>query len=136
MTQPLATQVTFRSDQFPALDGEEEQINPGIWGRRLADYLAAGLAARGLPTGPASTEDWGYYLPLAVDGFRLAVCCGHQDGDPDEFLVYTEPSSPKIRKFFRTIDATPQLTRLVDALRDILASDPAIRDVVWTEPAR
>ena len=68
------------------------------------------------------------------EGFPLALCCGHQDGDADEFLVYTEPATPKVKKFFRTIDATPQLTKLVAALREILEADPEIREIVWTEP--
>jgi hypothetical protein len=39
-----------------------------------------------------------------------------------------------VKKFFKKIDATPQLTRLTEALQQILTSDPDIRDVVWTEP--
>ena len=29
-------------------------------------------------------EDWGWYLPVRNQGFSLALCCGHQDGDDDE----------------------------------------------------
>jgi hypothetical protein len=129
----MQTHVTFRSDKFPPYDGEEDEINPGLWGKRLTEYLSTKLKERGFPVQPYSVEDWGYYLPLQNEGFRLALCCGHQDGDPDEFLVFTEPSSPKVKKFFRTIDATPQLTPLTTALREILASDPEIRDVRWSE---
>ena len=57
-------------------------------------------------------------------------------GDDDEFVVFTEPSKPKVKKFFRTVDATPQLTRLVEALREILEADPEIREVVWSEPGK
>jgi hypothetical protein len=39
-----------------------------------------------------------------------------------------------VKKFFKKIDATPQITRLTEALQQILASDQEIRDVVWTEP--
>ena len=130
----MQTQVTFRSSKFPAEDGEEEQINPGLWGRRLTEYLAKKLAERGIATEEYSVEDWGYFLPVKNEGFPLALCCGHQDGDADEFLVYTEPATPKVKKFFRTIDATPQLTKLVAALREILEADPEIREIVWTEP--
>lgn len=68
------------------------------------------------------------------EGFRLALCCGHQDGDEDQFLVFTEPSTPKVKKFFRTIDATAPLTRLLDAVREILSADPDIREIVWCNP--
>jgi hypothetical protein len=131
---PMKTQVEFRSAKFPPYEGEEEEINPGLWGRRLTEYLAQQLAARGIETGEIVIEDWGCYLPVRNDGFRLALCCGHQNGDDDQFLVFTEPSTPRVKKFFRTIDATPQLTRLLDALRQILESDPDIREIAWCDP--
>jgi len=37
----------FGSSKFPPYDGEEEQINPGLWGKRLAEYLVQKLAERG-----------------------------------------------------------------------------------------
>jgi len=130
----MHTQVEFRSSKFPPYKGEEEEINPGLWGRRLTEYLAQKLAERGIETEPFAVEDWGCYLPVKNEGFRLALCCGHQDGDDDQFLVFTDPSTPKVRKLFRTIDATAQLTRLLDAVREILAADPEIREIVWSGP--
>ena len=130
----MKTVVTFRSAKFPPYEGEEEQINPGLWGKRLAEYLVARLAEQGIETEPLVAEDWGWYVPLKNEGFRLALCCGHQDGDDDEFLCFTEPSRPVVKKFFKQIDATPQLTRVTTVLQQILARDPDIREVVWSEP--
>ena len=129
----MQTQVEFRSAKFPPYAGEEEQINPGLWGKRLAEYLVEKLAERGIESDEMIAEDWGWLIPLRNDGFPLAVCCGHQDGDDDEFICFTEPATPIVRKWFKKIDATPQLVRLTDALREILAADQDIRDVVWTE---
>jgi hypothetical protein len=135
-SQAMQTQVTFRSSKFPPCEGEEEQINPGLWGKRLAGYLVQKLAEKGIETGEMVAEDWGWYVPLRNEGFPLALCCGHQDGDDDEFLCFTEPATPVIKKFFRKIDATAQLTQLTEALRQILAADPDIREIVWSEPGR
>lgn len=133
----MKTQVEFRSKKFPPYEGEDEQINPGLWGKRLAEYLVAKLSSRGFEMQEIVTEDWGYYLPIRNDGFRLAVCCGHQDGDDDQFLCFTEPATPVFTKFlFKKIDATAELARLTAALAEILSSDPEIREVVWTESAR
>lgn len=129
----MKTQVEFRSSKFPPYEGEEEQINPGLWGKRLAEYLVQKLAERGIMTEGMVAEDWGWYVPVRNEGFRLALCCGHQNGEDDEFLCFTDPSTPIVKKFFKKIDATPQLTRLTEALQQILASDPDIRDIVWTE---
>ncbi len=128
----MQTQVTFRSARFPPYEGEEEQINPGVWGQRLAEYLAKNLSEKGIQTEEMIAEDWGWYLPVKNEGFRLAICCGHQDGDDDEFLCFTDPDRPIVKKLFRKIDASAQLLRLTEALREILAADPEIHDVVWT----
>jgi len=130
----MHTQVEFRSSQFPAYEGEEEEINPGLWGKRLTEYFAQKLAERGIETEEFIVEDWGCYLPVKNEGFRLALCCGHQNGDDDQFLVCTNPSTPKVKKFLRSIDATPQLTRLLDAVRQILESDSDVRETVWCDP--
>lgn len=129
----MQTHVEFRSSKFPPYDGEEDEINPGLWGKRLTEYLAQKLAERGIATEAYAVEDWGCYLPVKNDGVRLALCCGHQNGDDDQFLVFTEPSTPKVKRFFRTIDATAPLTHLVNTLRDILEADPDIRDITWSD---
>lgn len=130
----MKTQVEFRSSKFPPYEGEQEQINPGLWGKCLAEYLVQKLADRGIATDEMIAEDWGWYVPVRNEGFRLALCCGHQAGEDDEFLCFTDPSTPIVKKFFKKIDATAELARLTEALQQILASDPDIRDVVWTEP--
>lgn len=130
----MHTHVEFRSSKFPAYEGEEEEINPGLWGKRLTEYLVDKLAARGIETDVYVAEDWGYYLPVRTGGPRLALCCGHQNGDDDQFLVFTNPPNPIVKKLFRTIDATPQFTRVLDALKEVLAADPDITDIVWCDP--
>ena len=130
----MKTQVEFRSSKFPPYEGEEEEINPGLWGKRLTEYLAQKLAERGIETEEMSVEDWGCHLPVRGEGPSLALCCGHQNGDDDQFLVFTDPSTPKVKKLFRTIDATPQFTRALEALSQILESHPEIREVVWCDP--
>ena len=130
----MKTQVEFRSAKFPPYEGEEERVNPGLWGKRLAEYLVQRLAEWGIKTGEMIAEDWGWYVPVENEGFRLALCCGHQDGDDDEFLVFTDPSAPIIKKLFKKIDATAELARLTEVLQEILSSDAEITDVVWKEP--
>lgn len=129
----MKTQVTFRSAQFPPCEGEDAQINPGLWGRRLAEYLGGKLKAAGIEAGEPVAEDWGWLVPIPGGPVPMALCCGHQDGDDDEFIVFTEPSAPVVRKLFRKIDVSEPLGRLVSALEKILASDPEIRNVEWTE---
>ena len=102
----MKTQVEFRSSKFPAYEGESEEINPGIWGKRLAEYLTQKLGEKGIETEEFFAEDWGWYIPVRNEGFRLAVCCGHQDGDDDQFACFTDPRTPVVKKLLKKIDAT------------------------------
>jgi len=129
----MKTQVAFRSKNFPRYNGEEEQINPGLWGKRLAEYLVDKLKPLGIETEEIIAEDWGWYIPIKNEGFRLAICCGHQNVDDDELLCFTDPATPIIRKLFKKIDATYELTRVVTAMGNILSSDPGITDIEWIE---
>jgi hypothetical protein len=129
----VKTFAEFRSSKFPPY-GEDELINPGLWGKRLAEYFMANLPAHGLVADEPIAEDWGWYLPVKVDGAALALCCGHQYGDDDEFLVFTDPREPVTRKLFTKVDVTAELTRLVGAVDAILSADPDIRDLSWRMP--
>lgn len=130
----MKTFAEFRSSKFPAYEGEEEQINPGLWGKRLAEYLVAKLPEHGLAVSEPIAEDWGWYVPVEVDGAALALCCGHQYGEDDVFLCFTDPQVPVVRKLFKKVDVTAQLTRLVGAVDAILSADADIHDVSWRDP--
>jgi hypothetical protein len=129
----MKTEVTFRSNKFPAYDGEEMSINPGLWGKRLAEYLQEKLEREGFGTQDIYAEDWGWVVPIKNDGFALWIGCGHQNGADDEFLCFVQPSKPVIRKLFRKIDTTKQVGRVVDVLGKILSSDKDVRDICWSE---
>src|SRR5262245_49356414 len=116
----MKTHVEFRSSKFPPYDGEEEEINPGLWGRRLAEYLKQQLGTRGLTTGEVIAEDWGCCLPVQQEPFELWIGCGHQYGDNDVFLCFIEPSKPTIRKWFKKIDTTSEITRVSNLLDEVL----------------
>ena len=129
----MKTHAEFRSRKFPPYEGEQEQINPGLWGKRLAEYLKEKLDGLGIETKGIIIEDWGCLLPVKNESFDLSVACGHQYGDDDVFLCFIEPSRPVIQKLFRKIDTTQEINRLSEALEKILASDPDIQDLRWLE---
>ncbi|MGI8908866.1 MAG: hypothetical protein ACR2IE_20525 [Candidatus Sumerlaeaceae bacterium] len=127
----MRLQFEFRSEKFPKLPGEEQRINPGLWGQKLAEYLKENLRRRGFHALQIVAEDWGYIVPIQNEEFELWVGCGHQAGDPDEFLCFIEPQSPVIRRWFRKIDTTAVVSRLSAALEEILSTDPDI----WYRPS-
>ena len=44
----MKTQVEFRSSKFPSYKGEQEQINPGLWGKCLPEYFVRKLSEKGV----------------------------------------------------------------------------------------
>jgi len=127
----MRTHVEFRSSAFPSYEDEEETINPGRWGRRLAEYLKAKLEDRKIETDEIVIEDWGVTLPLKNDAFPLWIGCGNYEEYPDGFLCFIEPSKPYVRRWFRKIDTTAIIARVADALDAILRTNPEIRDIRW-----
>ena len=132
----MKIQVEFRSDKFPPYDGEEEQINPGLWGKRLAEYLQKNLPHHGVKVTGIGAEDWGWMVELENDEFPLWIGCGHQNGDNDEFVCFIEPSKPFIRKWFKKIDTKESVNRVVIALANVLESDSDIRDIKWSSDTK
>lgn len=129
----MKTHVEFRSDKFPAYEGEEEQSNPDLWGKRLGEYLKQRLGAEGIQTDDPIPEDWGWCLPVRNEAFPIWIGCGHYQGYQNGYLCFVEPSKPVIRKWFKKIATTEQVGRLVETLDKILKSDPEITDLRWWE---
>jgi hypothetical protein len=126
--------VEFHSSKFPPYDGEQEQINPGIWGKRLAEYLQVRLRGSGIKTGEIYSEDWGWAIPIEHDAFPLWIGCGHQYEPDDAFLVFIEPSKPTIRKgLFKKVDTRADVEQVAKAIDQILRSDAEIRDIEWMD---
>jgi hypothetical protein len=130
----LRTHVEFRSEQFPPYPGEEEEINPGLWGRRLAEYLREKLLAQNVEAGEPFAEDWGYVVPLPNRPFKMWLGCGHQSGEDDSFLIFIEPSRPSIRVgVFKKIDTRQEVARIAEVVDAVLKGDPHIHNVTWIE---
>jgi hypothetical protein len=128
----MRTHVEFRSGKFPPYPGEEAEVNPGLWGKRLAEYLCTQLRARGVMLGEIYAEDWGWEVPVQNDAFPMWIGCGRYQEYPDGYLVFIEPSRPTVRKgLFRRIDTTADVERVAGILDGILRSDSEIREVRW-----
>lgn len=134
-SRSMRSHVEFRSKKFPPYEGEEEQINPGLWGKRLAEYLQPKLREHGIAAGEFYSEDWGWAIPIENAAFRMWIGCGHQYEPNDAFLVFIEPSKPQIRKgLFKKIDTRADVERVAEALDKILRADNDILEIRWTEP--
>jgi hypothetical protein len=75
----MKTQVEFKADKFPPYAGEEDEINPGLWGKRLAEYLQEHLPRHGLEVTALGAEDWGWMVEIENPEFPLWIGCWSED---------------------------------------------------------
>jgi hypothetical protein len=123
VTPQMRTHIEFKSKLFPAEPGEDAQTNPGIFGKKLAEYLADWFSRNGFGVTGVIAEDWGWCVQLANDGFELFLGCGpYQEGE-DMWLVFIEPSKPYVRRWFKKIDTQPVVARVAEALEQSLTID-------------
>jgi hypothetical protein len=88
----MKTLAEFRSDAFPARPGEEGEVNPGIWGASLAEFLAAGMRQQGIAAADPSADDWGWIISIPNEDFPLWVGCANYMEYPDGFIVSVRSS--------------------------------------------
>lgn len=127
----MQTHVEFRSDKFPAYEGEEDQVNPDRWGKRLAEFLCEKLFAEGFRTEKPLAEDWGWRVNVVNQGFGLWIGCGRYQEYPDGYLCFIEPHEPYVRKFFQKVDTRERVGSLQQALDKIFTEADGIREKRW-----
>jgi hypothetical protein len=87
----LRTHVEFRSAKFPAYPAEEDEINPDLWGKRLAEYLRDRLKPEGIQTEEIYSEDWGWAVPVAHPLVSVWIGCGRYQEYPTAILFSSSP---------------------------------------------
>jgi hypothetical protein len=124
----------FTSSLFKLEPGEDEEINPGRYGRQLAIWLKVQLEQHGYNVETVIAEDWGRCLMLSRDPFSLWVGCGNVD-DPTANVPSSEnivwhcfPAAevPFLKRIFGKPDTTAALSKLDAELRAIFSAEPAI----------
>jgi hypothetical protein len=118
----MQTHVEFRSDNFPAYPDEEQRINPGLWGKRLAEFVREGLQGEGYEPDEPTAEDWGWVVTVEREPFHLWIGCGHHQEYADGYLCFIEPHTPFVRRFLiRKLDARDKINSLQRALDKVLS---------------
>jgi hypothetical protein len=129
----------FKSSKFEIEPGEDEEINPRIYGRQLAAWLKVCLEEIGYRVEGIYEEDWGRCIMCARDPFMLWVGCGNVwdydtakpgDGPPSKEEVtwhcFATAEVAFWKRLFRKIDTTPAVLKLYTDLGSILRAEPEI----------
>ena len=127
----MLTHVEFQSAEFPPLETEFEEINPGRYGKRLADFLFEGLKNEGEPVEEPIPEDWGWVIPIENPAFSLWIGVGNYEEYPNGFLCFIEPHKEFVRKLWKKIPTKNRIEELQQRMDRVLGSTEKVHELKW-----
>jgi hypothetical protein len=128
----LERSITIRSDKFPVLPGEEEEIyNDGMFGKALALYLKENFEQRGYIVPSYGAEDWGWYIEIECFEVVLEYCiyCYALGEGLNEYCISEGPVKSKVWLWskFKYVETKPHKDILFDDLLSIIVADKDIQ---------
>ena len=122
-------QLTFESSEFPPEAGEDEETNPGIYGKVLAAWLSQQLSGRGYRIKGTIAEDFGRLIQLEDPHFRLYVACSSTDDTATEWIVHSFAEFGWLASLLRRGNKRAVVSKVMADLKAILEASPSIRNL-------
>jgi hypothetical protein len=127
----MRTHLEFVSAEFPPEPSEDEEVNPGRYGKRLAAFLAEKLPQHGFKLSSVYAEDWGWCIAIESTAFPLWIGCGNYDEYENGFLCFIEPSKPFVRRWLSKVSTADTVDRLATAMQAVLEESGKVRQLRW-----
>lgn len=123
--------VTFTSKFFQIEPGEDEETNPGIYGRHLATWLLDQLRARKIAAQDVFAEDFGWCVTVKTQPLNLYLACSSFDGDSVRWRVFAFAERGPLQWLRRSGDPEMEVKQLQKHLEAMIQSVPDATDVEW-----
>jgi len=137
----------FKSDLFQIQKGEDEETNPGCYGKELGDWLCNKFKSLGYNVEELIPEDWGWCVLCSRENYLLWVGCGTIIND--DFQENYDPESPPegkdivwhvfpvievpifyfkswVKKRLGLLDTKQPMQKLNNELKNILDEEPRV----------
>lgn len=121
--------LSFESNAFPVIEGEDEETNPGIFGRSLAEWLSSQLERRGVATSAVIPEDFGWCVPIAGPG-KLYVACSSADEKAASWQVFAFSEGNLLGRILGNGKSTEALASLHRTLKEILGESAQVSGLI------
>lgn len=118
--------LKFQSSAFAVIPGEDEETNPGIYGKALAVWLGERLRAVGVCAGTVIGEDFGWCVPVKSPPYSLYVACAN-DHTVDHWQIFTFSEGGLISRILRKDNSTKLLADLFATVRTCLESSSMVQ---------
>jgi hypothetical protein len=119
--------LIFESSAFPPVPGEDEETNPGIYGRALSEWLAEKLRGSGHEVRRLVAEDFGRLIEVAHPGCKLYVAVSSTDDSATEWRVFAFSGGGFFAKLRGAPAGAEAVPKLMATLSTILGASPEIR---------
>jgi hypothetical protein len=116
----------IRTTEFPIQPGEDEETNPGVYGRAFADYLVNQIRGRGVDVEGVIPEDFGYCIMLMRKPPRLWIACGNRAGHTDEWIAFAVAEGGLLGRAVGTINPAQEIERISEMLGEIMRATPGV----------
>jgi len=127
--------VAIETKKFPILPGEDEEIvNENMYGKALCKYLEHNLPKSGISVPLFCAEDWGWWLEVEDNGFKMALCIYSDPSakqDPERYAILPSIKSEKKWSWskFGNIDVSKNVLKVMDTLEQLFKKDKEIKTV-------
>ena len=122
-------QLTFESSRFPPEPGEDEETNPGIYGKALVAWLSDRLVHRGYRVKRTVAEDFGRLIQLEHPQFQLYVACASTDDTANEWVVHSFAEFGWLASLLHRGNKRNALSKVMADLKAILQAETSIRNL-------
>lgn len=130
--------IFFKSELFEIEQGEDDETNPGLYGRQLASWLRDKFDNIGYKVEEIIPEDWGWCVMCQRQPYWLWLGCSCVLDDElkegqlpkKEDIIwhcFATVELPFFKRLFKRVDTTDALAKLKAELLDIIQNEKAIR---------
>jgi hypothetical protein len=117
--------LRFASPAFAVIPGEDEETNPGIYGKALAGWLREQLNLAGVAAGSVIAEDFGWCVPVKSPPYSLYVSCANDEA-ADHWQIYIFVEGGLVDRILRKDKSAKLLAQLYATVRRCLESSAAV----------
>jgi hypothetical protein len=129
----ISDHVVFSSSHFQVEPDEDEDTNPGIFGKALAAWIAGELRSKGIQVEDVIAEDYGRAVIIHHKPFRLWVACSNVAGEPNRWQMFVATEQSLAGKLFGRRSRGGDLERVRARYRELVPAIPGVSGIEWQQ---
>ena len=132
--------IFFKTDLFDVEQGEDEETNPGLYGKQLASWLREQYSNMGYTVEDIIPEDWGWCVMCQREPYWLWVGCSSVlESEPVKGLIpekneitwrcFAAAEVSLFKRLFKRTETAEGLAKFKAELLEIIQNENALKIV-------